>query len=156
VHWSFFMNSEGSFLEGNQIQDLGGGQFRTAAASVRYAPLDQYLMGLRAAAEVPLFFYVADPTGTADTSKGRDPQVGVTFQGTRRDVAVGDLVAALGARVPAAGAARTTMRQAFVFVAVGAPPTDADLAKMEALRQAFIPFYATSTDGRGQVDPRLN
>jgi hypothetical protein len=156
VHWSFFMDSEGSFLEGNQIQDLGGGQFRTSAASVRYSPLDQYLMGLRAAAEVPLFFYVAKPTGTTDTSKGRDPQVGVTFQGSRKDVAVGDVVAALGPRIPAVGGARATMRLAFVFVAVGAPPTDAELAKMEALREAFIPFYATGTDGRGRVDPRLH
>jgi hypothetical protein len=47
VHWSFFMDSDGSHLEGNDIEDAGGGQFRTAAAGVRYGPLDQYLMGIR-------------------------------------------------------------------------------------------------------------
>jgi hypothetical protein len=155
VHWSFFMDSEGSFLEGNQIQDLGGGRFRTVAAAARYSPLDQYLMGLRAADDVPVFFYVPDPGGTTDTSRGRAPEVGVAFQGTRRDVSVGDVVAALGPRVPAAGAARTTLRQAFVFVPIGAAPTDAELGRLEALRQAFVPFFAASTDGGGQVDPRL-
>ena len=63
AHWSFFMNSSASFLEGNEIQDLGGGQFRTTASSLRYGPLDQYLMGLRAAEEVPPFFYVANVAG---------------------------------------------------------------------------------------------
>ena len=43
AHWSFFMNSSASFLEGNEIQDLGR-WFQTTAASVRYSPLDQYLM----------------------------------------------------------------------------------------------------------------
>src|SRR5262249_18321888 len=27
AHWSFFMNTEGSVMEGNQIQDLGDGRF---------------------------------------------------------------------------------------------------------------------------------
>jgi hypothetical protein len=156
VHWNFFMNSEGSFLEGNQIQDLGAGRFQTTAAAVRYSPLDQYLMGLRASSEVPAFFYVKDPSGTTDTSKGRDPQVGVTFSGTRRDVSVGDVIAALGPRSPAVGAARTSIRQAFVLVGVGAAPTDADVAKLEATRSAFIPFYSAGTDSRGHADPRLN
>ncbi len=33
VHWSFFFDSDASFMEGNNIQDLGGGSFRTAGAS---------------------------------------------------------------------------------------------------------------------------
>ena len=30
AHWSFFMDSDGSVMEGNEIEDLGGGVFRTA------------------------------------------------------------------------------------------------------------------------------
>ena len=29
AHWSFFMDSDGSVMEGNEIEDLGGGAFRT-------------------------------------------------------------------------------------------------------------------------------
>jgi hypothetical protein len=32
AHWSFFFNSDASVMEGNRIQDLGGGMFRTTAA----------------------------------------------------------------------------------------------------------------------------
>src|SRR5205823_3527536 len=32
AHWSFFLNSDASVMEGNRIQDLGGGSFRTTAA----------------------------------------------------------------------------------------------------------------------------
>ncbi len=53
AHWSFYMNSSGSHDEGNDIEDLGGGQFKTGPASSRYGPLDQYLMGIRSSDEVP-------------------------------------------------------------------------------------------------------
>ena len=46
AHWSFFFDSDASVMEGNDIQDLGGGSFRTAAAVQRYSLLDQYAMGL--------------------------------------------------------------------------------------------------------------
>ena len=36
-HWSFFMDSDASVMEGNDIEDLGGGSFRTIAAVRQYA-----------------------------------------------------------------------------------------------------------------------
>jgi hypothetical protein len=154
AHWSFFMNSSASFLEGNEIQDLGGGQFKTVGASLRYGPLDQYLMGLRAASEVPTFFFVANvPSQYGD--RQRQPEPGLTFPGTRRDVALSEVIAAIGRRSPEAPAAPTVLRQAFVFVA-GGSPSDADLAKLERLRAAFPAFYSAGTEGRGEVDPRID
>ena len=55
------MDSDASVMEGNDIEDLGGGSFRTVGAVRRYSRLDQYAMGLRGRAEVPPFFYVAEP-----------------------------------------------------------------------------------------------
>ena len=75
------MNSSASFLEGNEIQDLGGGRFQTTAASLRYSPLDQYLMGLRGADEVPAFFYVSDVHGRDGGSRRARPRSGVAFGG---------------------------------------------------------------------------
>jgi hypothetical protein len=156
VHWSFFMDSDGSHDEGNEIEDLGGGRFRTTAAGVRYGPLDQYLMGLRPAEEVPPFFLVRSPGDTTSTDRGRDPQPNVSFSGTRRDVTVADVIAAEGPRSPAFGEAPRTIRQAFVYVAVGGPASPADLDRVERIRAAWPAFYARSTEGRGSAEPNLN
>lgn len=155
AHWSFFTNSSASFLEGNEIQDLGGGRFQTTAASLRYGPLDQYLMGLRGPEEVPSFFYVADVTGVS-VDRGRTPEVGVAFSGARRDVSLNDVIAAVGPRSLSITDSPKLLRQSFVFVSTGGPPADTDLAKLERIRAAFPAFYAAGTEGRGQVDPRIN
>jgi hypothetical protein len=155
AHWSFFMDSNGSVMEGNEIEDLGGGSFRTGTAVVRYNALDQYLMGLRPADEVPPFFYVRNPIGT-DDSKDRGPQENVSFQGTRKDVTVQDVITALGPRSPAFGQAPRTLREAFVFVSVGGPPTDSDVAKVERIRSAWEPFWMQAVEGRGTIVTTLN
>jgi hypothetical protein len=46
AHWSFFFDSDASVMEGNDIEDLTGGSFRTVAAVQRYSRHDQYAMGL--------------------------------------------------------------------------------------------------------------
>ncbi|HEY2941021.1 MAG TPA: hypothetical protein VGN09_01175, partial [Vicinamibacteria bacterium] len=58
VHWSFFLDTDASVMEGNDIADLGGGRFATVDFTRGYSPLDLYAMGLRGPEEVPPFFYV--------------------------------------------------------------------------------------------------
>jgi hypothetical protein len=156
VHWSFFMDSDGSHLEGNDIQDLGAGQFQTVAAGVRYSALDQYLMGIRAPEEVPPFFVVRQPAGAGDTDPGRDPQVGVRFSGLRRDVTVQEVIAAIGPRNPPPGPQAEAWRQGFIFVSVGGPADPALLARVEKLRSAWEGYFRRSTEDRFAVDPRLD
>jgi hypothetical protein len=62
VHWSFVFNSEASLDEGEQLTDLGDGRFVTAAVTQGYAPLDRYLMGFTAPADVPDTFVVLNPS----------------------------------------------------------------------------------------------
>src|SRR4029453_17309624 len=83
AHWSFFMDSDASVMEGNDIEDLGGGSFRTVDAVKRYSRLDQYLMGLVPPSAVPPFFYVESPNSTRTRESA--PSIGVSFTGTRRD-----------------------------------------------------------------------
>jgi len=155
VHWSFFADTDGSFLEGNDIEPQGDGTFRTVGASLRYSAVDQYLMGLRDPGEVPPFFVVRGPSGTSDTDSGRDPRTGVTFGGTRKDVAIADVVSALGARRPAGAPWAAPFREAFVYVSVGAPDAAA-IAKVERIRAAWPAFFTQAVEGRGTVDPTLN
>src|SRR4030095_14704755 len=89
AHWSFFFDSDASNMEGNDIQDLGGGAFRTVGAVSRYSALDQYAMGLRAASDVPPMFVVT----RVMTDLGADdaPRIGVDIRGTRKDVRIEDI-----------------------------------------------------------------
>ena len=156
AHWNFFLNSLGSFLEGNEIEDKGGGQFETVGASLRYSPLDQYLMGLRTAAEVPPFFYVKDPSANSSTDPARSPETGVTFSGTRRDVTIEEVLAAMGPRDPAPGP-QPPFRQAFILVVANADAADpSHVAKVEKIRTAFAEFFTVATGGRGTLDSTLN
>ena len=98
AHWSFFFDSDASVMEGNDIEDLGGGQFRTIDAVKRYSRLDQYMMGLVPPGSVPTFFYVESPVSTKIRSDA--PSIGVSFTGTRRDVLVEDIIAVNGPRAP--------------------------------------------------------
>ena len=103
AHWSFFFDSDASVMEGNDIEDLGGGAFRTVGAVQRYSLLDQYAMGLVPASSVPPFFYVENPTNmSAARTRRIAPEIGVTFNGTRRDVLIQDVIAIEGPRSPSA------------------------------------------------------
>jgi hypothetical protein len=155
VHWSFFMDTDGSFLEGNDIEAQADGRFRTVGSALRYSALDQYLMGMRDASEVPPVFVVRNPTGTSSTRE-RAPRTGIVFDGVRKDVAIGDIVSALRPRSPAGAPWTRPFRQAFVYVAVGAVPDAATLARLESIRTAWPAFFEQGTGGRGTVDARLN
>ncbi|HVL66228.1 MAG TPA: hypothetical protein VM364_03075 [Vicinamibacterales bacterium] len=152
-HWSFFFDSDASVMEGNDIQDLGGGSFRTVGAVSRYSLLDQYAMGLVDASEVPTFFYVQNPINVIPSrTRESSPQVGVTFNGTRRDVHINDVIAVHGPRVPSAAEAPKVHRQAFVYVvSAGRTPNTAHVTKIDQIRRAWETFFRNATDGRMQA-----
>ena len=87
-------------MEGNEIEDLGGGAFRTATSSEKYSRLDLYAMGLATEAEVPRWFFIDAPI--SDRNRESGPIAGITINGTRRDVPIRDVIGALGPRLPAA------------------------------------------------------
>jgi hypothetical protein len=156
VHWSFFLASDASVLEGNDIAEAGGGRFETVDFTRRYSPLDQYLMGLREPGEVPPFFYVegADDFRPNRTYKfSSAPEAGVSFTGRRRDVRIEDVIAALGPREPDAAHASHVLRQAYVLVAdEKAPATAARLDAVARIRSRFETYFVAATGGRGTAD----
>jgi hypothetical protein len=159
VHWSFFLDTDASVMEGNDIEDLGGGRFRTVDFARGYSALDQYAMGLRAAAEVPPVFYVeqADDFRPNRTYKASSaPEAGVSFTGIRRDVAIEDVVAAMGPRQPDASRAPRLLRQAFVLVEdAAASATPVRRAALNRIRARFEGYFNQATAGRGSALTRL-
>jgi len=158
AHWSFFMDSDASVMEGNDIEALGGGSFRTVDAVRRYSRLDQYAMGLVNPSDVPPFFYVESPTNLSQTKdKESAPQVGVTFNGTRRDVLIDDVIAIHGQRVPSAAGSPRVHRQAFVYVVSAGRPVDSgQVAKLDRIRRQWEDFFLQATEGRMRADTRLS
>jgi len=157
AHWSFFFDSDSSVMEGNDIEDLGGGNFRTVAAVTRYSLLDQYAMGLIDQSQVPPFFYVQNATNvTPRRTATSAPEVGVTFSGTRRDVTIDAVIAANGPRVPSAADSPREYRQAFLYVtSPGRVVASTEIAKIDRIRIAWDQFLSEATDSRMRVDTRL-
>jgi hypothetical protein len=159
VHWSFFMNSDASVLEGNRIADRGGGRFETVDITRGYSALDQYVMGMRLPEEVPPVFYVDEPDNFRPNRSFKfssAPEAGISFTGTRRDVRIEEVIAALGPRVPDALHAPRLLRHAFILVADDVAPATADrLQALARIRSRFGPYYLGATEGRGAVDSTL-
>ncbi|MEK6630457.1 MAG: hypothetical protein AABY89_06965 [Acidobacteriota bacterium] len=157
AHWSFFADSDASVMEGNDIEALGGGSFRTVAAVTRYSPLDQYVMGLRGEAEVPPFFYVENPVNVQPERQADSaPRVGVTFSGTRRDVLIQDVVAVMGRRQPSVADASRLHRQAFIYLVSAGKQTDPTiLSKLDRIRREWESFFFAATEKRMTADTRL-
>ena len=158
AHWSFFFDSDASVMEGNDIEDLGGGSFQTVAAVERYSLLDQYAMGLVPASSVPSFFYVENPTNITPTNKEPDsaPDIGVRFNGTRRDVLIQDIIAIHGPRNPSSAQSSRVHRQAFLFVvSAGRTASNAQVDKVDRIRRAWETFFLSATDGRMRAQTTL-
>jgi hypothetical protein len=159
VHWSFFLDSDASVMEGNDIEERGAGRFETVDFARGYSALDQYAMGLRAPAEVPPFFFVE---GADDFRPNRSfrfssaPEAGVTFTGVRREVRIEDVIAELGPRVPDHAHAPRSMRQAYVLVGDAlAPATETRRRAVARIRARFEGEYHRATGGRATVDTTL-
>jgi hypothetical protein len=153
AHWSFFFDSDASVMEGNDIEDLTGGSFRTVAAVQRYSRLDQYAMGLLSAADVGGFFYIESPTNMSSPRTNESaPEVGITFNGTRRDVLMLDITAIQGDRVPSAADSARVHRQAFVYlVSSGKTADPGQVSKLDTIRRAWEAFFLQATDHRMQA-----
>jgi MYXO-CTERM domain-containing protein len=174
-HWSWFFNTGGgdanggSPIEGNFWVPSDGGVFDIGGYSgSAYSPLDQYLMGVRAAADVPPLFYVANPQAppgfpfemlTPGEGVAADPPYGpnVTpfepsqISGTETSTSVWQIQSAEGARSPAFGQAAFFTRQAWVLLTAPGDDAGAQQAAIDAvdqLRHQWTAFFYSATDHR--------
>jgi hypothetical protein len=115
-------------------------------------------MGLVRDFDVPAFFYVESPANVQPPATAESgPRVGVTFNGTRRDVLINHVIEVMGRRDPAADVSPKVIRQAFVFVVgQGRTADPAAVAKIDRIRRAWEPFFSTATDRRGRAETRLS
>ncbi len=158
-HWSFFLDTDASFLEGNEIEEESAGRFRTVETVSRYSRLDLYLMGLADPSEVAPFFVVTSASASAfgePLDNESTPTVGVTITGTRTDLNIDEVIRALGERRPQVGEAPSTFRHAWVVLSRrNEVPSAEDVAKLHDARNAFLAFFNEMTLGRGRIETRI-
>ena len=158
AHWSFLFDSEASFLEGEQIVDQGAGtplEFVTGATVSHYSPLDQYLMGFRAAPDVPNVFVVTNPNPYY-SPLSHPPGTAARFDGVRQNIAAGDVAQAMGRRTPDYTVAQRRFRFAFILlVPQGAQPGAAQLTQLDAYRRQFQQYYAIAAGNNAVAETSL-
>ncbi len=158
-HWNFF-SDQSSIMEGCGWREVAPDTFVTDSVSTGYTPLDQYLMGLRPAFETPSVFVVNDPHDFNPPNTyvvHSDPFVGLGADGRKTTWNVSDVIAAEGPRVPDAATSPKAFRLGIALVTPpGAPPSTADLAKLESFRARFETWFAEATWYRGAVSTALD
>ncbi len=153
AHWSYLVDSGGSPLEGNRwVQE--GETFRLGEETpIRFSPLDQYLMGVRAADEVPPFLLIRSPDPSVEPAL--PPRSGPSeLKGAARTVRIDEIVAAEGPRVPGAESAPRTLRQLFVLLVLpGETPQSRaeEIAAIGRIRAHWPGLFYDATEERMRV-----
>lgn len=151
--WNFFMDTDASVMGGNDIKDNGDGTFTTVDATKRYSKLDQYLMGLIPASDVPPFFFVR--TDSQETWQA--PQIGQTFSGQKVNVQINQIVKANNVpRIPSSENAQQQFRNAFIyFISPESTPDSRQLTKIEKIRTEWQKFFKAATNQHATIDTTL-
>lgn len=157
AHWSYFLSSEASVMEGCRWADNGDGTFTTIEVLNDISELDEYLLGLRPAAGVAPMFVLqnANPSPGA-LGDATFPYPGFTTTADRVDFTIADVVAQNGARNPDAAASPHHFTMAFALVVpqgTSAPP--GDLAFLEQFRADWETFFAAETEGLGSMSTTI-
>lgn len=162
-HWSFFVDSGGSPLEGNVWVEEPPGIFTTdtGLADVGYNDFDRYFMGLLPAEAVaPLSvitgagaFHCAFPTMEGARNLAWLPPAfneqgpPTTVEGTRRTITLDEIIAAEGPRIPDVSTSRRDWRMIFVLAGRPGEITTSMIAEADALRRQWTADFEAETMG---------
>lgn len=159
VHWSFFFNSFGSFLEGNQITQRSSSSFVTSIPFTGYSNLDLYLMGLLPADEVNDTYYVDAPNQFSPSytfSAQSGPEANIRFRGTAVPVRIADVIAANGERMPDATSSQKAFRNLFVLITKkDTPATASETDYLNMVRTTWEAFFHKATGQRATITTSL-
>jgi len=159
VHWArglqaraafpYRRPTEASIMGGGVWQDNFDGTY-TQLDDDYYVPatgwsyLDLYLMGLVTAAEVPDFFILRNLA-----SAGKDSNGHPIFKADRTRVAIQDVIAAEGPRLPAVDKSQREFNTGIVIIVQhGEKPSPELIERAEAIRKQWIDYFSITTGHR--------
>lgn len=163
AHWSFYMHSNGSPVEGHRWTDNGDGTFTaTKLEEFEFSDLDLYLMGLMDPKEVEPWFVIEDPHDCVDSALPDKacPKPNsflfkadtFTVSGTRRDVTIDDVIQAEGPRVPAYPDAPDEFGLSFLLIKrPGEVLCEEEYAIIDEVIDRSIDMWVGQTRGRANL-----
>lgn len=176
-HWSFFLESQNSTMEGNAWIEVEDGVFETDhMADVGYSNLDMYLMGFMDPREVPDWFLIDDPQVTRnpigwqtdpdsppyyvvrqyvdeDEAADLDP---IRVEGERIDISLDDVIAVHGDRDPDFVDAQRTFNMGFIIMMPSSEPLDFDqYLVVEDTREELAALWETMVRGEAVLETRI-
>jgi hypothetical protein len=146
-HWSYLLDSGGSYIYGNGWRQIGGGSFTSTAGRSGYSPLDLYLMGMIPKEEVPPMLLIDNP----EIDKTQLPNPGATITGTAQTVTIDDIIAIEGVRTPNSTSSQKAFKIGYVILAPPGGSVTSELAGIESIRNAWAGRFAALTSGRGSI-----
>ncbi len=159
THWSFFLETYGSVMEGNSWRDNGDGTFTTIESVTGYSQLDLYLYGLIDVPDVtdPMHVILFPTPSLGETGGDATiPVEGVTIFGPRTEITAEGIAIVNGARVPNAADAPKSFSMGWVLVIPqGTEPAEHDLEKIDEFRAQWEEFFRIESNGIGSMQVRL-
>lgn len=160
AHWSYFMSSHNSALEGNDWQDNLDGSFTslTSGARMTFSSLDLYLMGVLPQDEVEPWYVLREPEiGNARDANGArlnpasPPEIEGnirTIRARREDITIRDVIRAEGPRRPDHADSQKVWRMATVLIVQpGSELSDEDFEQVELLIDTWRVMFEDETGG---------
>jgi len=148
THWSYLLSSDASYMYGADWRDNDNGSFTATEIKARYSELDLYLMGMLNADEVAPFSLLHNPAVPPD----QVPDLGATITASPTTVAVDQIIAAEGPRIPVADDAPHELRIALIYLAApDSQPGAEELDFLAGARSNWQRRFFAQTEGRGVV-----
>lgn len=163
AHWSFYMHSNGSPVEGHRWADNGDGTFTAAKLEqFEFSDLDLYLMGLMPPADVKPWFVIDDPHDCVDSNLPNQDcpspssflfkADSFTVSGTRREVTIDEVIQAEGERVPAYPDAPSEFGLSFLLLKrPGEVLCEEEYALLDEVIDRSIDMWVGQTRGRANI-----
>lgn len=159
AHWSYYLDTDWSWVEGNDWTDNGDGTFTTANETfdsvTHYSDLDLYLMGFIDPADVaPMTLITPDGgPGAADPPAAWFGGSPVTVDGTSETVTMDMILDVEGERSPAADASQRDFDLAVVYLLRKNDRVDADtLGRLETVLSRFKQLWEQDVLDLASVD----
>ena len=162
VHWARGLQAEAAFpyQRPSEASAMGGGVWQDNfdgtytqldddyyVPATGYSHLDLYLMGLISAAEVPDFFILKNLVPA-----GKDANGHPIFKADRTKVAIQDVIAIEGPRLPDVDHSQRKFNTGFVVIVEhGQKPSRELIDRANGIRRQWIDYWATTTGHRASM-----
>ena len=177
AHWSFFMDTDNSTMEGNDWVSIASDRWETNVdTEIGYSELDLYLMGFIPPEDVDDWLLIGDPVvmsnpyqwGEGNITPSTTPyyvirqyvdnggDYPVVVRGNEINVRIEDVVSVNGPRTPSSEDSQREFRMAFVIMQPANDRVDFDdYLVIEDTREELAGLWSDMVGGRATLDTTL-